>query len=128
MVRRGLRFESGRGLCRSAATRARTGGAQARLCHRLGGFRHPRRYLGEVDHRLRNAVEVVGENVKRDVRDDRRDVGVVVAGGADFGEVVIADAAAFRVHGQRESEGGGGPLVVGLARAVVVDLVRVDTD
>src|SRR5213075_1504399 len=103
-------------------------GAQARLCHRSGGFRHPRRHLGEVDYGLRNAVEVVGENVKRDVRDDRRDVGVVVAGGADFGEVVIADAAAFRVHGQRESEGGGNPLVVGLARAVVVDLVRVDTE
>jgi len=57
-----------------------------------------------------------------------RDVGVVVAGGTDFGEVVIADAAACRVHGQREPEGGGDPLVVGLARAVVVDLARVDTE
>ena len=95
---------------------------------RSGGFRYPRRHLGEVDHRLRNAVEVIRQNVERNVRDDRRDVGVVIAGGADFGEVIIADAAAFRVHGQRESEGGGGPLVVGLARAVVVDLVRVDTE
>src|SRR5207302_3909907 len=24
-----------------------------------GGFRYPRRHLGEVDHRLRNAVEVI---------------------------------------------------------------------
>jgi len=62
------------------------------------------------------------------VADDRRDIGVVVAGGTDFGEVVVADAAAFRVHGQRESEGGGDPLVVGVARAVVLDLVRVDSE
>ena len=62
------------------------------------------------------------------MRDDRCDAGVVVAGGTDFGEVVIADAAACRGHGQREPEGDGDPLVVGLARAVVVDLARVDTE
>src|SRR5262245_43897079 len=114
VIWRGILVEIRRG------RRARTGGRKPACCHRSGGLRHPRRHLGEVDHRLRDAVEVVGEHVERDVRDDRRDVGVVVAGGAEFGEVAIAHAATCRIYSQRESEGGGDPLVVRLARAVVV--------
>src|SRR5918999_2630629 len=91
-------------------------------------FRHALLDHGEVELRVSDSVEVVGEDVQGNVADDRRDVRIVVPGSPNLGKVLVADVAALLVHGQREPERGRAPRIRRVAGAAEGELAFFDAD
>src|SRR5918996_1557965 len=85
-------------------------------------FRHTPLDCEEVELRVSDSVEVVGKEVQGNVADDRGDVRIVVPGSPSLGKVLVADAAALLVHGQREPERGRAPRIRRVAGAAEGEL------
>src|SRR5215468_8110868 len=81
---------------------------------------------GEVDLGLGDLIEVVGEAVLGDERDDLDDLGIAEAGGSDRGDVLIAHVAALPRHLRCKTNGG---VCFGITRgtlAIESDFLRAD--
>jgi hypothetical protein len=83
-----------------------------RLREKSGGTTAAKRDLREVDFDLRSVVEIIGENVERDVGDDFGNLGIGEAGGANGVKIGVAGAAVGGNQALGEAKGSRGFRVV----------------